>query len=66
MSSIVNKFLRQFDVWIQLTPACSVAPSQAVSTDMGQATELKQHADLKVVIFNIYTPLRQLTKYSAA
>jgi hypothetical protein len=34
---------------------------------MEHAKELKQqHADFKVVIFDIYTPLRRLAEYSAA
>jgi hypothetical protein len=52
---------------MQFTPARSAAPSQAASTNMGHAKELKQqHVDLKIVIFDIYRPLGQLAEYSAA
>jgi hypothetical protein len=52
---------------MQFTLACFAAPSQAASTNMVHAKELKQqHADFKVVIFDIYTPLRRLAEYSAA
>jgi len=52
---------------MQFTSTRFAAPSQAESTNMGQNKALKQqHADLRVVIFDINTPLRQLAEYSAA